>query len=129
MGADRRPEPGDGIPARLHAGGAAPRDLALSERIAPVLYPQRPTGGRALGEGNVASGVEAVVGRAHRGVHWHGTSAQLEPRGGRELAARRHADGHYDHRSLRARTSGPDLERAIDGHDLLDLRREIDVDA
>ena len=63
--ADRRPEAGRGVPRGVLARGVAARDLALVERLAPVLDRQRPAGGGVARERDVARGEDAVGARAH----------------------------------------------------------------
>ncbi len=129
MAADRRPEPGHGVPLRRLAGGAPTRDLALTEGVAPVLDSQCAAGRRILGERDVAGGVEPGLFGAHARVDGNGAIRELEPRGGGELGAGRDAGGHHHDLPRRAHGSRSDLERAVARGDLFDLGAEVDVDA
>ncbi len=84
-------KPGTDVPARRAvAGEPASGDLAVRERIAPVLDVQRATRDACTGEGDVAGGPDARRRRRHRRVHRDvaplGTKG--EPRRPSELVAR-----------------------------------------
>ena len=112
MVADRRPEAGDGVPLRVLAGGAPARDLALAERIAPVLDAQPAPGASVLGEGDVAGGVQPGS-RSVRIAASTGTAplAELEPGRGGELAAGATPVAITTTLPCARTEPGPDLER------------------
>ena len=60
----RRPEARHVLPVGVLAGEDAPGDLALAERVAPVLDAQPPSGAAVVGVGDVADGEHPLVRRA-----------------------------------------------------------------
>ena len=84
--ADGGPEARRGRPRGVLAGERAPGDLAVGQRVAPVLDAQAPAGARVLRGGDVADGEHGRVRAAHRGVHEHGAVLDVEAGGGRQLA-------------------------------------------
>ena len=84
--ADGGPEARSGRPLGVLAGQRAAGDLAVRQRVAPVLDAQAPPGAGVLGGGDVADGEHSRVRAAHRGVD--AAPLRLDDRGPRRRPAR-----------------------------------------
>ena len=120
-------KPGRRRPRRVLAGERPARDLAVSQRVAPVLHAQAPARPRVHGGGDVAHGEHGRVGAAHRGVDEHGPVLDIEAGGGRQLAAGRDAGPEQDEVGGQLLAAGQ--AHAPARRDALELRAEAQLDA
>src|SRR6202012_28489 len=106
--ADRRPEPGDRVPACVLAGRGRTGDLALPECVTPVLDPQRPARSGVVGLADVAGREQSVALGAHRGIDGDGAAVELESGLDRELRTRADPHRHHDRLGLDPVPAGGD---------------------